>query len=325
MTSTFLVTGGSGFVGGRLIERLVAKGYQVRALARSDEAMRIVQKKGAQPVRGALNDVASLASAARGCDAVIHVAAYFKLWGDAAEFERSNVEGTANLLQAAASASVRRFVQLGAAAVVMGDMAPMLRADESLPRQERAWAPYSASKARSEALVLAANRDGVFETVVVRPPMIWGGGMPVLDHMIETVKAGQFRWVGSGSQAMSTAHVDNVCHALELAVEKGRGGEAYFVSDGADTTLKGLISGLLRTRGIEPPRASAPLPVAWVMASIMEWVWRTFSRQGEPPITRQMLRLIGEPFTLDIGKAQRELGYQPEVSPEQGLRAMQGA
>lgn len=325
MTSTFLVTGGSGFVGGRLIERLVAKGYQVRALARSDEAIRIVQKRGAEPVRGSLNDVASLARAARGCDAVIHVAAYFKLWGDPAEFERSNVAGTANLLQAAASASVRRFVQLGAAAVVMGDMAPMLHADESLPCQERSWAPYSASKARSEALVLAANRDGVFETVVVRPPMIWGAGMPVLDHMIETVKAGQFRWVGSGSQAMSTAHVDNVCHALELAVEKGRGGEAYFVSDGTDTTLKGLISGLLRTRGIEPPRASAPLPAAWVMASVMEWVWRTFSRQGEPPITRQMLRLIGEPFTLDIGKAQRELGYQPEVSPEQGLRAMQGA
>lgn len=325
MASTFLVTGGSGFVGGRLVERLVAKGYQVRALARSDEAIRIVQKRGAQPVRGSLNDATSLASAVRGCDAVIHVAAYFKLWGDPAEFERSNVEGTANLLQAAASASVRRFVQLGAAAVVMGDMTPMLRADESLPRQERAWAPYSASKARSEALVLAANRNGVFETVVVRPPMIWGAGMPVLDHMIETVKAGQFRWVGSGSQAMSTAHVDNVCHALELAVERGRGGEAYFVSDGTDTTLKGLISGLLRTRGIEPPRASAPLPVAWVMASVMEWIWRTFPRQGEPPITRQMLRLIGEPFTLDIGKAQRELGYQPEVSPEQGLRAMQGA
>jgi nucleoside-diphosphate-sugar epimerase len=324
MASTVLVTGGSGFVGGRLIERLVAKGYQVRALARSDEAIQIVQKMGAEPVRGSLNDIASLARAVCGCDAVIHVAAYFKLWGDPAEFERSNVEGTAHLLQAAAAASVRRFVQLGAAAVVMGDMAPMLRANETLPRQERSWAPYSRSKARSEALVLAGNRDGVFETVVVRPPMIWGAGMPVLDHMIETVKAGQFRWVGSGSQAMSTAHVDNVCHALELAVEKGRGGEAYFVSDGTDTTLKGLISGLLKTRGIEPPRASAPLPVAWIMASVMEWVWRTFSRRGEPPITRQMLRLIGAPFTLDIGKAQRELGYQPEVSPEQGLRAMQG-
>lgn len=323
MTSTCLVTGGSGFVGGRLIERLVAHGWQVRALARSEEAMRIVGRRGAQAVNGSLNDLPSLTAAVAGCDAVIHAAALFKLWGEATEFERSNVQGTANLLKAAAAASVQRFVQVGAAAVVMGDMAPMLRVDESLPRQERAWAPYSASKARSEALVLGANRPGGIETVVVRPPMIWGAGMPTLDHMIDTVRAGQFRWVGDGSQAMSTVHIDNVCHAVELALAKGRGGETYFVSDGVDTTLKSFLSSLMQTRAIEPPRASAPLRAAWVMATAMEWAWRTFSRPGEPPITRQMLRLIGQPFTVDIGKAQRELGYRPEVTREQGLQAMQ--
>lgn len=322
MTFTCLITGGSGFVGGRLIERLVARGWQVRALARSDEAMRIVGRRGAQAVRGSLDDMASLTAAVRGCATVVHVAALFKLWGDRDEFERSNVQGSANLLRAAQAESVKRFVQVGAAAVVMGDLAPMLRVNELLPRQERAWAPYGASKARSEALVLGANRPGVFETVVIRPPMIWGAGMPTLDHMVDTVRAGQFRWVGDGSQAMSTAHVDNVCHAVELAIEKGRGGEAYFVSDGADSTLKQVISGLLETRGVESPRASAPLPVAWVMASVMEWMWRTFARKGEPPITRQMLRLIGKPFTVDISKAQRDLGYRPEVSWEQGIRAM---
>ncbi|WP_028604751.1 NAD-dependent epimerase/dehydratase family protein [Ottowia thiooxydans] len=322
MVSTYLVTGGSGFVGGRLIERLVAQGHQVRALARNDEAIRIVERLGGQAVRGALDDLDSLTSAARGCDAVFHVAALFKVWGEPAEFERTNVSGTANLLKAAQAASVRRFVQLGAAAVVMGDMEPMLRVNESHPRQERSWAPYSASKARSEALVLNANRPGVFETTVVRPPMIWGTGMPTLDDMVKTVKAGQFRWVGDGSQGMSTAHVDNVCHALELAVEKGRGGEAYFVSDGDDSTLKDVLSNLLLTRGITPPRASAPLSIVWSMASAMEWFWRAFSRQGEPPMTRQMLRLIGAPFTLDTSKAQRDLGFKPVVSREQGLKAM---
>jgi len=325
MNSTCLVTGGSGFVGGRLIQILLSHGWTVRALARSDDAMRAVRAIGAEPVYGALNDMPSLAAAVKACYAVFHVAAHFKLWGDLAEFEQSNVQGTANLLQAAATAPVKRFVQLGAAAVVMGDREPMNSVNEALPRQERAWAPYSASKARSEALVLGANRPGVFETVVVRPPMIWGAGMPTLDHMIETVKAGQFRWVGDGTQAMSTAHVDNVCHALELAMEKGRGGQAYFVSDGADSTLKQVISGLLETRGIDSPRASVPMPVAWAMASVMEWMWRTFSRKGEPPITRQMLRLIGQPFTVDIGKAKRELGYRPVVSREQGLKAMHAA
>lgn len=325
MVATCLVTGGSGFVGGRLIEHLVARGWQVRALARGDEAMKIVGRLGAQAVRGSLEDLPSLEMACEGRDVVVHVAAHFRLWGDPAEFERSNVEGTAKLLEAARRASVKRFVQLGAAAVVMGDMAPMLGATESLPLQERRWAPYSASKARSESLVLAANRPGTFETVVVRPPMIWGAGMPTLDHMIEAVKAGRFRWVGDGSQAMSTAHVDNVCHALELAIHNGRGGEAYFVSDGSDSTLKDVMSGLLLTRAVDPPRASAPLPVAWIMASVMEWIWRVFDRSGEPPVTRQMLRLIGESFTVDIGKAQRELGYRPVTSRDQGLRAMRAA
>ncbi|CAJ0557554.1 unnamed protein product, partial [Mesorhabditis spiculigera] len=298
--------GGSGFVGSRLIQILQQHGWQVRALARSDEALRTVRALGAEPVRGSLEDRASLIAAAQGCSVVFHVAAHFRLWGDWAEFERSNV-------------------QVGCGSSRNGDLEPMFGVNEALPRQERDWAPYSASKARSETLVLAANRPGVFETVVVRPPMIWGPNMPTLDHMIETVKAGQFRWVGGGSQAMSTAHVDNVCLALELAAEKGPGGEAYFVSDGNDSTLKNVISGLLQTRGIAPPRSSAPLPVAWAMASVTEWVWRTFSRPGEPPMTRQMLRLIGAPFTLDIGKARRDLGYVPVISREQGLEAMRSS
>lgn len=108
MRSICLITGGSGFVGGRLIERLVAQGWQVRALARSDEAMRIVVSRGAQAVRGSLEDVDSLVHAVQGCSAVIHVAAHFKLWGDEKEFDQSNVKGTANLLKAASVASVIR-------------------------------------------------------------------------------------------------------------------------------------------------------------------------------------------------------------------------
>lgn len=320
---TVLVTGGSGFVGARLIGRLRASGWTVRALGRSEQARARVAELGAEAASGDLNDSASLEHAVQSCDAVLHVAALFKLWGDRRDFEKANVQGTRRLLDAARSAgTVRRFVQIGAAAVVMGDMEPMLRVNEQVPRQERGWAPYSASKARSEALVLAASEPGTFETAVIRPPMIWGAGMPMLDHIVETVHSGQFRWVRDGSQPMSTAHVDNVCHAACLALERGRAGEAYFVSDGRDRTLRDILSAFLATRGIEPPKSSAPLPVAWTLARAMEWSWRTFRRAGEPPITRQMLRLVGLPFTLDITKAERELGYRPIVSWDQGLAAM---
>ena len=320
-----LITGGSGFVGGRLIQHMKALGWHVRALARSPQAERRVASLGAEAVPGDLDDLTALKQAVQGCEAVLHVAAVFKLWGTREEFEHANVDGTRNLLAAAAASTVKRFVQVGAAAVVMGDMQPMLGATESLPRQEREWAPYSASKAQAETLVLAANVPGRFETIVLRPPMIWGRGMPTLDHMIDNVRAGQFRWVGDGSQAMSTAHVDNVCHAAALALVRGHGGEAYFVSDGRDGTLREVISALLRMRGVEPPKTSAPLPVAWMLARVMEWVWRTFRRAGEPPITRQMLRLIGQPFTVDITKAKRDLGYSPVVTWEQGLTAMRAA
>lgn len=321
-----LVTGGSGFVGGRLIRQMTSLGWHVRALARSPQAERRVTALGAEAVRGDLHDLAALTQAVQGCEAVLHAAAVFKLWGTREAFEHANVDGTRNLLAAsAASSGVKRFIHVGAAAVVMGDMEPMRGVTESLPRQERAWAPYSASKARAEALVLAANVPGSFETVVLRPPMIWGHGMPTLDHMVENVRSGRFRWVGDGSQAMSTSHVDDVCHAAALALTRGQGGEAYFVSDGRDATLREVVSALLQTRAVEPPEASAPLPVAWMLARVMEGVWRSFRRPGEPPITRQMLRLIGQDFTVDISKARRDLGYGPVVSWEQGLAAMKAA
>ncbi|WP_414441673.1 NAD-dependent epimerase/dehydratase family protein [Burkholderia sp. 22PA0106] len=146
--------------------------------------------------------------------------------------------------------------------------------------------------------------------------------MPMLSGMVDAVKAGQFRFVNHGEAVMSTAHVDNVCHAVELAIEKGRGGEAYFVSDGEARTFREVLAAFLDTQDVKSPTGSIPLRMAWIMAALMERLWKTLSRSGEPPITRQLLRLIGKDFTLDTTKAQGQLGYQPEVSWVEGIEAM---
>ncbi|MDP2212636.1 NAD(P)-dependent oxidoreductase [Phenylobacterium sp.] len=321
---TAFVTGGSGFVGARLIARLVADGWSVRALGRSDEALRKVAALGAEPVRGNLTDQEALAAGMRGCEVVFHVAAHFKLWGPRAVFEQINVGGTRAIVEAArATPEVRRVVMVSAAAVVMGKPEPMHAVREDEPLRFKSYAPYSASKARAERLLLDANgtRAG-FETIAVRPPFIWGAGMPTLDEMAHTVAAGRFQWVGGGHQAMSTCHVDNLCHALMLAADRGRGGEAYFVSDGRDGTLRSVIAPLLATRGVDPGQRAAPFGVVWAVAGIMGFVWRTLRLKGEPPITRQMLRLIGKDFTVDIGKATSELGYGSVVRWEEGLAEM---
>ncbi len=319
-----LVTGGSGFVGGHLIRHLLSDGWRVLALGRSDKARAEIEALGAEPVEGDLLDRTALAGAMEGIEVVFHVAAHFKLWGPMSLFRRINVEGTRNVVDAAERAGVRRIVYVSAAAVVMGRPEPMRGVTEDMPLHKMPFAPYAASKAEAEEVLLAANgRRADFSTVAIRPPFIWGPGMPALDRMVETVRAGQFQWVAGGGQALSTCHVDNLCHALILAADRGSGGEAFFVSDGEDTTLKSFLTRLLASRGVTAKDRAVPFGIAWTMAGVMGAVWRIFRRKGEPPVTRQMLRFIGKDFTIDVSRARNQLGYAPVISAADGMRAMQ--
>jgi nucleoside-diphosphate-sugar epimerase len=319
------VTGGSGFVGGRLIERLVADGWHVRALARSPKAMAQVAALGARPVEGDMSDRDVLQAHIDGSDVVFHVAAMFKLWGNGKDFDTVNVDGMRNLVDVAATSnSVRKVVYVSAAAVVMGDPKALIKVDETAQTHERSFAPYSSSKAAAEKILLASNnRRPGFETIAIRPPLIWGAGMPMLEHMVKTVRKGQWQWVGGGSQAMSTCHVDNLVDVLLLAAQAGRGGEAYFVADAEEGTLKSVMTGLLATQGVKAGDKSVSFAMAWRLAGIMALVWRLFGLQGEPPITRQLLQLIGKPFTVNTDKAKRVLGYRPRLSRQEGLAAME--
>lgn len=186
-------------------------------------------------------------------------------------------------------------------------------------------APYLASKARSQKIVLDADNVGELRTAVIMPPLIWGVGMPMLDHMIEDVKAGRFAWPAGGRQIMSTAHVDNVCLCAILAAEKSPGGRAYFVTDGKDQSMRAVITALVATKGVEIKARNAPLGIAWFIAGVMEVVWRTFHRAGEPPLTRQMLRMVGYDFTISDRRACGGLGYAPVTNWTQGIAAMRGS
>lgn len=319
------VTGGSGFVGGHLVRALVAQGWVVRALARNPRSMAAVEKLGAIPVLGEMNDATALRRGMDGSEIVFHVAAMFKLWGAQKEFDAANVGGMRTVVAAAeATSSVRKVVAVSAAAVVMGDPVDMMDVDERAPVQTRGFAPYSASKAAAEKVLLAANgrRPGL-ATIAIRPPMIWGAGMPMMDPLVETVKAGHWQWVNDGNAIISTCHVENLVDALLLAADRGRGGEAYFVADGeGGRTMKSIFVGLLATRGVNAGEKSIGFGMAWTFAGVMGVVWRLFRLKGEPPITRQLLRFIGKSFTVRIDKAKHELGYAPRITWQQGLAAM---
>lgn len=322
--SRAFITGGSGFIGGRLIERLREDGHEVQALARSDAAAERIQSRGGTAARGDLADVEAMRNAASGCEWAFHAAATLGDWGKREEFERGNVVGTANALRACSDAGVRRFVHVGTEAALLAGR-PLVNVDETAPLRPDSPALYSSTKARAEQLVLDANRDGSFETVVVRPRFVWGpGDTTLLPAMVELVQSGRFAWVAGGRHRTSTTHVDNVVEGLLLGVGRGKPGNAYFVTDGEPVVFREFVSELLRTQDLEPPTRSVPGWAAGALAVAGESAWRALPLPGRPPLTRFAYWVSSQDCTIVIDKARSELGYEPVKSREAGLAELQG-
>ena len=312
------VTGGSGFIGGRLIERLTDEGWTVRALARSEESEKSVAERGAEPVRGDLGDQGSIAAGAEGCELAFHLAAHLGDYGPWEDFERDNVQGTRNTLDGCAQAGVRRFVHCGTEAALMAGQ-PLVGVDETTPLRPDSPAPYPATKAKAEQLVRDANRDR-FETVVLRPRFVWGvGDTTLLPTMVGMVEAGRFVWVGGGGQLTATTHVANVIEGLMLAAAKGHPGEAYFVTDGEPVVFREFVSAMLETQGVEAPTRTMPGWLGHALASVGEPAWRFLPLPGRPPLSRFTFWVLTQECTIDDSKARGELGYAPIVTREAGL------
>lgn len=315
------VTGGSGFIGGALIERLRREGWEVRALARSVGAAAKVRERGAEPVAGELGDMGALETESVGCDVCFHAAAKVEDWGDPAEFERLNVGGTAGVIAACRAAGVRRLVHVGTEAALTAGQA-LVGVDERAPLRPDSPFLYSSSKAKAEQLVREANGDGL-ETVVVRPRFVWGSGdTTLLPAIVDIVRSGRFRWIGGGRHLTDTTHVDNTVEGLWLGATKAPAGGIYFVTDGEPVVFREFLERMLATQGVSVPDKSVSAGVAAAAAAGAERVWRLLRRPGAPPLTRFAVWVSSEECTLDISRARTELGYEPVRTREEGLAGL---
>jgi nucleoside-diphosphate-sugar epimerase len=288
----------------------------VHALARSERAAERVRELGAEPAMGDLDDSDAMRAGAEGCEVAFHAAAKVEDWGDPADFERLNVRGTQNVIDACREAGVRRLVHVGTEAALMVGQ-PLINVDESAPLRPDSAALYSSSKAKAEQLVRDA---GGLETVVVRPRFVWGrGDTSLLPTIIEMVTSGRFRWIGGGGQLSATTHIDNTVEGLWLAATKAPAGSVYFVTDGEPAVFREFLTELLATQGVTVPDKSVPAGVAGVAAAASERIWRLLKRPGPPPLTRFAVWVSSQECTIDISRAERELGYRPIISREAGL------
>jgi nucleoside-diphosphate-sugar epimerase len=312
------VTGGSGFVGQHLLRTLVAAGHQVRALARSEPAAETVLRNGGTPARGELRDVAMLREHMEGCDLTIHAAAHTSAWGSAEQFESVNVAGTRAVVAASIEADVARLVLVSTEAV-LADGRPLVNVDETHPRPSRPVGEYARTKGLAEDLVLAAD-SAELSTVAVRPRLVWGpGDATILPEIVKAAKAGRFVWIDGGRYLTSTCHVANACAGILLAAERGRGGQAYFLTDGWPVEFRAFITQLADTAGVRLTSRSVPRWLLSLVATGAEGAWRAFRLRGEPPVTRTFLALSAQEMTVDDSKARRELSYRPVVTREEGL------
>jgi nucleoside-diphosphate-sugar epimerase len=320
---TAFVTGGSGFIGGFLIERLRSEGWDVRALARSQDAEQKVRERGAVPVPGDVEKEDLMRDGAAGCDVAFHAAAKVEDWGDPADFERINVRGTDNVIAACRAAGVRRLVHVGTEAALMAGQ-PLVNVDEGAPLRPDSPALYSSTKAKAEQRVRSANDAGL-ETVVIRPRFVWGrGDTTLLPALVELVRSGRFRWVGGGRHLTATTHVANTVEGLWLGATRAEPGGVYFVTDGEPVVFREFVSAMLETQGVTPPTGSVPAGVAGVAAATAERAWRLLRRAGPPPLTRFAVWVSSQECTIDTGRAERELGYRPVKSREDGLAELRG-
>lgn len=310
--ATVFVSGGSGFLGSRLIPELIARGYRVRALARSPRAAEVVAERGAQPIIGDLADVAGLTEAMRGCAHVVHAAARHREGGSLAAHQRDNVIGTENVLAAAQAVGAGRLVMVGAAMCLLAG-ASIVNADESWPLNEPRYSPYARTKTVADRAVRAASRPG-FTACVVRPGWVWGPGDPQTVAVVEAARTGRLRLIDGGRYPIMTSHVDNTVHGIALALERGRAGQGYYLFDDAAIPIAEFLGQILAAHRLAAPTKAIPRRVAWIAATLMDAAWTITRRPGQPPVSRLMVALNGGPFLISDEKARRELGYAPVIS-----------
>jgi nucleoside-diphosphate-sugar epimerase len=322
-----LVTGGGGFLGRKIAEQLVARGDEVRSLARGDYPQ--LASLGVECIRGDVRDEAAVRSACAGVDVVFHTAAIAGIWGPWSDYFATNVLGTRHVIAGCRAHGVPRLVFTSSPSVTF-DGAPQEGVDESVGYPQRWLNHYSHTKALAEQEVLAAN-DANLATCALRPHLIWGPGDPhLVPRLIERARAGQLRRVGDGTNLIDMVYVDNAAHAqLQAAdaLEPGAppAGKAYFISQGDPVNCWQWIDEILAIAGLPAVQGAIPLGAAWYLGSMLESIYALMRLAGEPRMTRFLAAQLGTSHYFNIANARRDFGYHPTVSKAEGMRHLEEA
>jgi dihydroflavonol-4-reductase len=316
-----LVTGATGFVGSAVARALLREGWQVRVLVRDSSDRRNLDGLETEVVSGDLNDHGSLERAAKGCEALFHVAADYRLGARRPqELYRTNVEGTRNVLSAAQLAGVARIVYTSSVATIGIPADGSAGTEDSPVALADMIGHYKRSKFLAEQVAREAARAGA-PVVIVNPSTPVGPGdvKPTpTGRMVQDAAAGRMpAYVDTG---LNIVHVDDVAAGHLLALSRGRSGEHYILG-GENMSLRAILTEITGLAGRSPPRIRLPtaalLPIAYVADALGRLSGRTMR------LTVEGVRLARKRMYFSSDKAARELGYRWRAPSEAFRDAVQ--
>ena len=319
-----LVTGGGGFLGGAIVRQLLIKGHSVRSFSRGDYPE--LAELGVEQARGDLADAEAVKRASAGCNTVFHVAAKWGMTGEYTEYYRTNVVGTANVIEACRHHEIRRLVFTSSPSVVF-DGKDMEGADESVPYPSSYKAAYPETKALAEQLVLSSN-DADLATVALRPHLIWGPrDTQLVPRILDRGRKGRLLRIRGEPKLVDFTYIEDAAAAHLLAADRLRvdsaiAGRVYFVTQDSPMALWDFLDRVLAEAKLPQIRRSVSPRVALAVGWLCENAYRLLPLTGEPPLTRFIAEELSTSHWFDISAAKRDLGYQPRFTMEEGFQEL---
>lgn len=304
------ITGATGGLGRNLVEHFVRRGDDVTALGRNE---RIGSSLGVRFLAGDLADAAYVSRALANHDVVIHSAALASPWGHWRDFERANVIGTRNVVEASRGTS--RLIYISTPSVYFSGR-PASKISESDPLPEPAT-HYARSKLMGEEIV----RSSGLTTFTLRPRALFGPhDAVILPRIVRVMERGFFPLPAGGRAMTDVTYVENVVHAVDLCVQADSrfSGGVYNITNDEPMTIRELTRLVAEAMKLNVRFVNAPLKPLMGVGRLLEAV-ATHVTHREPLLTSYSVGLLGVTQTLDISRAKTELGYRPLVSIREGL------
>jgi nucleoside-diphosphate-sugar epimerase len=316
MTKKVFITGGTGFLGKHLIERLVSEGNQVFALTRNKNAF---SNLPIQEVVGSLSDIQNWENELTECDVLIHCAARVEFWGAWQDYYKDNTLATLELLKSAEKHNVKRFIYISSESVLQ-DKKDLFDIDETYPYPNEPSSYYGKSKMLAEQGIIAFK--GNIQKIILRPTFIYGKGVNAIGTLKEKIKSGSFSWIDKGDVWMEMVYVKNVVEAITKAIDNGKNNEIYNITDHSKLKVKEFLTDLMATENISISKKNTPSIIAKPVASIVEKIWKIFGLKNYPPLTRFDLSFIAMNRQYKTEKAINQLNYKPIYRTYDALKEM---